>query len=485
MSFNDLPPAILTLIAVHLLNANLRLSPYATINKSWNTVVEAVVFRELRSESLDHLAKIPDRMNPDRWEALRALDVIIQLPEYDKKQWHDLETEKDKNTNNAVFSDSLREIFATINSWQGYKCGLPRITLAIQATSRSDYCHLDMRNRIKRHGNAAPDMEDVRIEASYLHFLGSLPNCPTVSSLVFRGARILRQLPGNPTRPCCPRLLSGESVIRITRACPSVNRIELELSDQESKNLELRNRERADFAVSLLELPQSVTQVKLHYPGVVPANQLFDPPSIPLVNGKDLFSHNLSTISQNLENLEIKAVLSDDFFELSDSNASWPRLRSLHISLEPCTPAGQWMLELAQQDTDIERDDDEDEQYEDLAIYRRRIEMPARMHFPLRSFRTVVDRDLFDDVSLAAAKALTKMPNMRDFKLDLGDEKAETGCLCSFTSDGRLSHKVIWQSRSATMYEPHADVIAAWKQVFEEKTGELEIQVLGYEHSYV
>jgi hypothetical protein len=237
--------------------------------------------------------------------------------------------------------------------------------------------------------------------------------------------------------------------------------------------------------VSLLELPQSVTQVKLHYPGVVPANQLFDPPSIPLVNGKDLFSHNLSTISRNLENLEIKAVLSDDFFELSDSNASWPRLRSLHISLEPCTPAGEWMLELDQQDTDIERDDDEDEQYEDLAIYRRQIEMPARMHFPLRSFRTVVDRDLFDNVSLAAAKALTKMPNMRDFKLDLGDEKAETGCLCSFTSDGRLSHKVIWQSRSATMYEPHADVIAAWKQVFEEKTGELEIQVLGYEHSYV
>ncbi|KAG9678707.1 hypothetical protein KCU99_g1085, partial [Aureobasidium melanogenum] len=485
MSFNDLPPAILTLIAVHLLNADLRLSPYATINKSWNTVIEAVIFRELRSESLDHLAKIPDRMNPDRWEALRALDIIIQLPEYDRKQWHDLETQKDKNTNNAVFSDSLREIFATINSWQQYKSGPPRMTLAIQAISKSDYCHLDMRNRIKRHGNAAPGMEDVRTEASYLHFLGSLPNCPTVSSLVFRGARLLRQLPGNPTRPCCPRLLSGESVIGITRACPSVNRIELELSDQESKNLELRNRERADFAVSLLELPHSVTQVKLHYPGVVPANQLFDPPSIPLVNGKDLFSHNLSTISRNLENLEIKAVLSDDFFELSDSNASWPRLRSLHISLEPCTPAGEWMLELDQEDTDIEPDDDEDEQYEDLAIYRKRIEMPARMHFPLRSFRTVVDRDLFDDVSLAAAKALTKMPNMRDFKLDLGDEKAETGCLCSFTSDGRLSHKAIWQSRSATMYEPHADVIAAWKQLFEEKIGELEIQVLGYEHSYV
>lgn len=95
----------------------------------------------------------------------------------------------------------------------------------------------------------------------------------------------------------------------------------------------------------------------------------------------------------------------------------------------------------------------------------------------------MVNRDVFDDIPLAAAKALTKMPNLRDLKLDVGNEEPETGCLCTFTSDGRSSHKVVWRSRSATMYEPHEDVIAAWKHVFEERTVELEVQVLGYEHS--
>ncbi|CAD0097249.1 unnamed protein product [Aureobasidium mustum] len=480
MSFNDLPPSILLSIASRLEEVDF-LAGYATIDRPWNSVVEALTFRELRSKSFEHLSRIPDRMNPDRWEALRALDIIIQLPEYGREKWHDLEIEKDKHTNNVVLSDSLRETFATINSWQQYRCGPPQMTLAIQAISKSDYCHLDIRNRIKRRGNAAPSMEDVRIEASYLHLLGDLPYCPSVSSLVFRGARLLRQLPGEPSRPCCPRLLSGENVIRIIKACRSANIVQLELSDQESNNSELRDRERTDFATSLLDLPQSVTHLELQYPGV--ANQLFDPPSIPLLNGKDLLSHSLNTVSRKLETLEINAVLSDDLFGVSDSGSSWPQLRSLRIYFEPCTPTGEWMLELDQQDTEIEPDDDEDEQYEDLGIYRRQTEMPARMHFPPRSFRTMVNIDVFDDISLAAAKALTKMPNLRDLKLIVGNEEPETGCLCTFTSDGRSSHKVVWRSRSATMYEPHEDVIAAWKHVFEKRTGELEVQVLGHEHS--
>lgn len=243
MSLNDLPSSILLSIASRLEEVDF-LAGYATIDRPWNAVVEALTFRELRSESLEHLSRIPDHMNPDRWEALRALDIIIQLPEYGGEKWHDLETEKDKQTNNVVFSNFLRETFATINSWQQYRCGPPQMTLAIQAISKSDNCHLDIRNRIKRRGKAAPGMEDVRIEASYPHLRGDLPYCPSVSSLVFRGARLLRQLPGEPSRPCCPRLLSGETVIRIIKACRSANIVQLGLSDQESKDSELRDRER-------------------------------------------------------------------------------------------------------------------------------------------------------------------------------------------------------------------------------------------------
>lgn len=176
----------------------------------------------------------------------------------------------------------------------------------------------------------------------------------------------------------------------------------------------------------------------------------------------------------------MRAVLNEDFFSILDPTTSWPQLRTLRIDLDPCTPASDWMLEIDPTDTDIEDfDTDEEETYEyaiEEGLYRHETEYPARMHLPRRSFRTAVNPDILNDMYLAVARA--KMPNLRDLKLNVETQFQESGCLCTFTSDGRSSHKVVWQSRSATMYEPHEDVIAAWEQVFAERTGELEIQVL-------
>lgn len=85
MSFNDLPPSILLSIASKLEKVDV-LSRYATINRPWNSVVEALTFRELRSESIRHLRQFPEYLNSDRWKAFRSLDVIIQLPEYTEEQ---------------------------------------------------------------------------------------------------------------------------------------------------------------------------------------------------------------------------------------------------------------------------------------------------------------------------------------------------------------------------------------------------------------
>lgn len=114
----------------------------------------------------------------------------------------------------------------------------------------------------------------------------------------------------------------------------------------------------------------------------------------------------------------------------------------------------------------------------DEGLYRYEIEWPARMDLPCRSSGTAVNPDIFNDMYLAVARVMNRMPNLRDLKLNVEAAFQESGCLCTFTSDGRSSHMVVWRSRSATMYEPHADVISAWKQIFEERTGELEIQVL-------
>lgn len=245
MSFSQLPPAVLSLIVTHLCETDRWLAPYATVNRSWSSVVEALTFRVVRSDSIEHLRQIPSHMNVDRWKALRTIDLIIQLPGYSREKWYELENEDDKTTNNVVFSDSLREAFSIINTWQdaGFQDG--GLTLEIQAISKSDYWHLGKVDRISRRNRVAPGAADLRLEASYLHLIGELPLLSCVSRLVVRGAHRVRYIPGNPNRACCPRLMSGEATLHIIRACPHLENVELELSDNESKDFQLRNTERS------------------------------------------------------------------------------------------------------------------------------------------------------------------------------------------------------------------------------------------------
>lgn len=106
------------------------------------------------------------------------------------------------------------------------------------------------------------------------------------------------------------------------------------------------------------------------------------------------------------------------------------------------------MLEIDPTDTDVEDfDTDEEETYEyaiEEGLYRYETEYPARMHLPRRSFRTAVNPDILNDRYLAVARAMSRMPNLRDLKLNVETQFQESGCLYTFTSDGRSSHKVVW-----------------------------------------
>jgi hypothetical protein len=274
------------------------LAKYSTVNRSWNSVIEALTFRELRSESLDHLQQIPGHMDSDRWAALRSIDIIIQLPEYGKDRWYEFESEHEKDTNNIVFSDSLREVFDILNAWQEYKGDHAHLTLAIQAISKSDSWHLGNIDRIRR-----------------------------------------------------------------------------------------RRR---------------------------------------------------------------------------------------------CTSHGEWLLELATGDSEVEREQSENRRYDLLSIHRKQSELPARIHYPEISFRTAVNRDILDDLYLAAARAVARMPNLRDLQLTVGDE--DSGCVCRLPSNGRCTHRLVWISKSQTAYEPHPDVMKAWKAVFADRLGELDVPILCHEH---
>lgn len=104
------------------------------------------------------------------------------------------------------------------------------------------------------------------------------------------------------------------------------------------------------------------------------------------------------------------------------------------------------------------------------------------MHFPDRGLRTTVNRHLLDDLHLAVAKAVARMPEIRDLELGIGN--ARCGYVCKYTSNGRNAGVVSWLSRRTTTYEPHDDIISEWKRAFSRRSDELEVQVLGVEHSW-
>jgi len=219
----------------------------------------------------------------------------------------------------------------------------------------------------------------------------------------------------------------------------------------------------AVFAQSLEKLPPTITRLTLHYPGVVPCNHFFDPPAISSADGQDQLSIMLSLLSQQLETLELFGVFSDDLFDSSGSSQGWPKLRRLLVQFDFCTPNGVWMLEQDPEETEEEIDPNEDMDYSDMGTYdgRSDYEVPARFDFPDKPFRTAVNADIFDGISLALSQALPSMPNLREAHLSVG--MSDAGCVLTYTSDRQSTHKAVWRSRSTTMYEPHSEVLECWK----------------------
>lgn len=217
--------------------------------------------------------------------------------------------------------------------------------------------------------------------------------------------------------------------------------------------------------------------MQLHYPGVIPQNQFFDPPIVPTFNGKDFFSCSINTLSQQLESLHLFAVVSDDLFDITSPTIHWPKLRNLHVDFDVVMPNGTWMIEQDPEDSEPEIDPDEDMEYNDLRTYDdwSDHEMLARFDWPTRCFRIAPNRDAFDGVYLAIAQALPRMPNLRSMRLSV--DQGTAGCLCTYASDGRGNHKVLWRTCSTTIYEPHPEVIAEWENAFAQRSGKLEIQV--------
>lgn len=240
MSFSHLPSAVLLNIASNLQEQERFVALYATVSRPWNSCVEALTFGELRIDSKQRLHQATRCLSRDRLAALRSVHIYVQLPEYGKSQWFEPESDEDRDINDRVFSESVKTVFNVINSWP-----VNRLTLSIQAMSKSDLDNMEnMDLKVERDERTNPGSDHARYESSFLHLTENLPSISGVSKLVLRGVNQVEIFYSKRPWNCCPRLMSGETAARIIQACLGVSSVEAALSDGESKDLELRIRER-------------------------------------------------------------------------------------------------------------------------------------------------------------------------------------------------------------------------------------------------
>ncbi|KAL1305538.1 hypothetical protein AAFC00_007148 [Neodothiora populina] len=468
MTFNNLPYSIVAIIASHLEEP---LASYASISQSWKYAVESLTFRELRLYDAERLQKLRNTVTYDRRSAVRSIDLTVQLPEYEGDKFGEVESETDKQTNNKVFTETLKDLWQTLGSWEdgGEEAdgkGTSRrggLALQVQAISKSDFIHMPMAKKKERQMSAdfgeVEDIFESRYGASYLRLTEDLPHLSSIVELAVLGQKRVR-------------LISGTAVVAIMQSLPRLRKLDAELSDRESKDLDLRNRERQDFAKSLLTLQsKTLVNMRLHYPGVVPENQHFSPPVIPKTDGVDSFSASMHAFSQQLESLSITAVLSTDFYcpPTTDQEALslWPNLQTLDLHIWSCTPSGEWIIERDPTEPASEENVDPDaEAYEGLSDWMRPAQIPARMHHPANTFRTSVRPQMMNDLYIVAGKAVARMPKLRSFVLRVGGRIHRF----EFSSNGTDAAEVQWTGASATKYEPSNEVVETWRRACRRET---------------
>jgi hypothetical protein len=246
MAFDKLPATILSNIVSFL---SPPLAEYATISHSWKSVIEAFTFRDLKINSTDRLHQINDIVTYDRRGATRQIDFTVLLPEYGEDTYGVIESEEDKQRNNAVFTESLRRFFQTLRLWQSDSesdgKGNSRtggLKLVIRAFSKSDIGNMEdadeKQKRIDYSGDE--DIGATRFETSYLHLDGELPEVSVVSDLEVYG----RNNWMSDEVTCDPRPISGEAVACLMGCLTRLKRAHVQLSDEESRDMALRERER-------------------------------------------------------------------------------------------------------------------------------------------------------------------------------------------------------------------------------------------------
>jgi hypothetical protein len=148
-----------------------------------------------------------------------------------------------------VFTKSLRSLLQILRLWQNDSAGDGRgsaraggITLVVRAFSKSDTGNMEdaikKQERIDSEGD--DDIGATRFELSYLHLDRELPEVTVISELEVYG----RNHWISDDLSCDTRPISGDAAARLIGRLPRLGRAYVQLSDEESRDIALRERER-------------------------------------------------------------------------------------------------------------------------------------------------------------------------------------------------------------------------------------------------
>lgn len=92
------------------------LPAYATLSRSWQHAIERRTFRQIvvKSTEIEDFSRI---VVNHRRKLLRRLELNVILPTYTDKACAKFETEKDKQSNNQVFTKAIKDLLALLRSW--------------------------------------------------------------------------------------------------------------------------------------------------------------------------------------------------------------------------------------------------------------------------------------------------------------------------------------------------------------------------------
>ena len=442
------------------------LPAYATISRSWQYAIERQTFREVAVQSIeiDEFSRIVVR---HRRKLLRRLELNVVLPTYTDRACAKFETEKDKQSNNQVFTKAVKNLLALLRSWHDEYQSVrndsdasieqPLILSIGDCYSPTDHGYRDSENEWDfAHYH---DLLQHRYESSLLQLesIEGTQEIPQISSFhVSKGTRKIE-----------PR-----SLAMIATKFPNLNSFRWRLQDNEKRDPQLRQQTRfgrllehisslrtlqherwltrsinlQDFAEALPMIPQgSLRQVAIDYFNKPPDNQELNAssaliPSLPTSDRLSLSIHAIS-LSERLTHLELgdSIVISPLLFwpSVQTKEPSWPNLVSVKVNFSMNTVDGDWYF-TRDDNEDLESDDDDDAESDTSSsdtsesddsdtkqnsdpdtpdTYNGKKVALAIGEEPYRHFRSRADPGKLNELFEAAARAGAHMPRLQRMTL--------------------------------------------------------------------